>query len=410
MSIELTPPEAMSQTEVLSPPSPIKPMEKEAAASMVKLDMDTVNKLDLKVDQFLNTVLTMDLQSDEFKEKVANIHALGNEEIRASANISNRLLDKPVRAMNEGFFDEKSGISRGLIDLRTTVQDLDPAKQGDLLAPKKLFGLIPYGNKLRDYFYQYQSAQTHINKIIQSLYNGKEELQKDNAAIEEEKVNAWNLMQKMEQYVYAGKKLDAALETKIGHIEVNDSEKARIVKEEMLFYLRQKTTDLLTQLAVTVQGYLAMDMIRKNNLELIKGVDRATTTTVSALRTAVMVSQALTNQKLVLEQITALNTTTSNMIESTSNLLKKQATDIQQQASSSTVEIDKLKKAFQNIYDTMDMMSSYKVKALENMKQTVDLLSSEVNKAKEYVDRVRGDKVQQVAETLQLASGGDIRL
>ena len=410
MSIELTPPESVSQTEVLSPPAPVKVVEKEAAASMVKLDMDTVNKLDVKVDQFLKTVLSMDLQSDDFKEKVANIHALGNEEIRASANISNRLLDKPVRAMNEGFFDEKSSISRGLINLRTTVEDLDPARQGDLLSPKKLFGLFPFGDKLRDYFYKYQSAQTHINKIIQSLYDGKEELQKDNAAIEEEKVNAWNLMQKMEQYVYVGKKLDAALEAKIAQIETSDAEKARVVKEEMLFYLRQKVTDLLTQLAVTVQGYLAMDMIRKNNLELIKGVDRATTTTVSALRTAVMVSQALTNQKLVLEQITALNTTTSNMIESTSNLLKKQAADIQQQASSSTVEIDKLKKAFQNIYDTMDMMSNYKAKALENMKQTVDLLSSEVGKAKEYVDRVRGEKVQEVAETLQLPASDDIRL
>ena len=315
-----------------------------------------------------------------------------------------------MRAMHEGFFDDKSSISRGLINLRTTVEDLDPARQGDLLAPKKLFGLIPFGDKLRDYFYKYQSAQTHINKIIQSLYDGKEELQKDNAAIEEEKVNAWNLMQKMEQYVYVGKKLDAALEAKIAQIETTDAEKARVVKEEMLFYTRQKVQDLLTQLAVTVQGYLAMDMIRKNNLELIKGVDRATTTTVSALRTAVMVAQALTNQKLVLEQISALNTTTSNMIESTSNLLKKQAADIQQQASSSTVELDKLKKAFQNIYDTMDMMANYKVKALDSMKQTVDLLSGEVEKAKQYVDKVRDEKVEQVTQTLQLSADDDIRI
>jgi len=410
MSIELTPPESVPQTDVLSPPAPVKPVEKESAAGMVKLDMATVTKLDLKVDAFLNTVLSMDLQSEEFQEKVANIHSLGNEEIRASAGISNRLLDKPVRAMHEGFFDDKSSISRGLINLRTTVEDLDPARQGDLLAPKKLFGLIPFGDKLRDYFYKYQSAQTHINKIIQSLYDGKEELQKDNAAIEEEKVNAWNLMQKMEQYVYVGKKLDAALEAKIAQIETTDAEKARVVKEEMLFYTRQKVQDLLTQLAVTVQGYLAMDMIRKNNLELIKGVDRATTTTVSALRTAVMVAQALTNQKLVLEQISALNTTTSNMIESTSNLLKKQAADIQQQASSSTVELDKLKKAFQNIYDTMDMMANYKVKALDSMKQTVDLLSGEVEKAKQYVDKVRDEKVEQVTQTLQLSADDDIRI
>ena len=410
MSIELTPPETVSKPDTLSPPAPVKPVEKEAAASMVKLDMDMLNMLDVKIDQFLNTVLSSNVQSDDFKEKVANVHTLGNEEILASANISNRLLEKPVRAMHEGFFDNKSSISRGLIELRTTVEDLDPARQGDLLAPKKLLGLIPFGDKLRDYFYKYQSAQTHLNQIIQALYDGKEELQKDNAAIEEEKVNAWNLMLRMEQYVYVGKKLDSALEAKIAQIESKDPEKARIVKEELLFYLRQKVTDLLTQLAVAVQGYLAMDMIRKNNLELIKGVDRATTTTVSALRTAVMVSQALTNQKLVLEQINALNATTSNMIESTSNLLKQQARETQQQASSSTVEIDKLKKAFQNIYDTMDMMSTYKIKALENMKQTVDLLSSEVAKAKTYADKVRDEQVKEAVETLRLPAEGDIRL
>ena len=118
----------------------------------------------------------------------------------------------------------------------------------------------------------------------------------------------------------------------------------------------------------------------------------------------------MTNQKLVLEQISALNTTTSNMIESTSNLLKKQAADIQQQASSSTVELDKLKKAFQNIYDTMDMMANYKVKALDSMKQTVDLLSGEVEKAKQYVDKVRDEKVEQVTQTLQLSADDDIRI
>jgi uncharacterized protein YaaN involved in tellurite resistance len=409
MNFELIPPESVKQDNVLSPPSPVKPVEKEAVDSMVKLDMETINKLDVKVDQFLNSILSMDLQSEEFKEKVTNIHVLGNEEIRASANVSNRLLDKPVRAMKEGVFNEKSSISQGLTELSTTLENLDPAKQGDLLASKKLFGLIPIGDKLRDYFHKYQSAQVHINRIIHALYEGKEELQKDNAAIEEEKVIAWKLMQKMEQYVYVGKKLDAALESKIAQIEAADAEKARIIKEEMLYYLRQKVTDLLTQLAVTAQGYLAMDMIRKNNLELIKGVDRAMTTTVSALRTAVMVSQALTNQKLVLEQITELNTT-SSLMESTSNLLKNQAADIQQQASSSTVEIDKLKKAFQNIYDTMDMMSHYKSKALENMKLTVDMLSGEVGKAKECIGRVHIEKNQGVTETIRLPESDDFRL
>ena len=139
-----------------------------------------------------------------------------------------------------------------------------------------------------------------------------------------------------------------------------------------MFYTRQRTTDLLTQMAVTVQGYLALDLVKKNNVELVKGVDRASTTTVSALRTAVTVASAMSNQRLVLEQITALNTTTAGMIDTTGELLKTQSGAIHEQASSSTIPLETLQRAFQNIYDTMDQIDAFKLAALANMKQTVD--------------------------------------
>ena len=104
------------------------------------------------------------------------------------------------------------------------------------------------------------------------------------------------------------------------------------IKESALFYVRQRTQDLLTQMAVTVQGYLALDLVKKNNVELVKGVDRASTTTVGALRTAVTVAQAMTNQKLVLDQITALNTTTASIIDSTGKLLRDNTARIHEQA------------------------------------------------------------------------------
>lgn len=160
--------------------------------------------------------------------------------------------------------------------------------------------------------------------------------------------------------------------------------------------------DFLTQLAVNIQGYLALDMIRKNNLELIKGVDRATTTTIAALRTAVMVSQALSSQKLVLDQINALNSTTSSLIESTSVLLKRQTAQVHEQASSSSVDMEKLQKAFNHIYETMDAIDDFKVKALGNMQQTVNVLTQEVDKAQTYLDRANRQTVIDVANALQI--------
>ncbi len=397
MTDELVPPQELTPPEPLQPPQEVKPIATDQAGQMIKLDKPTQERLDAKVREFTDIVIRADLQSDPFKERISAVHNMGSKEIRASAQVSNRILDRPVRELDtNGMFNDTTPISRSLVDLRHTVEALDPSRQGDIFGNKSFLGVVPMGNKVRDYFLKYQSSQSHINVIVTTLYRGQDELRKDNAAIEQEKINLWGLMQTLQQYVYVGKKIDQQLESRITDIEATDPEKARVVREEMLFYVRQKVQDLLTQMAVNIQGYLALDMVRKNNLELIKGVDRATTTTVSALRTAVIVAQALANQKLVLDQITALNTTTSNLIETTSNLLRKQTVDIHQQAASSAVNIQQLQRAFANVYESMDMISAYKAEALKTMRQSINALSAEVEKSQTYLDRVRQEEAARI--------------
>jgi uncharacterized protein YaaN involved in tellurite resistance len=189
--------------------------------------------------------------------------------------------------------------------------------------------------------------------------------------------------------------LDETLSRKIAETKPNDPEKAKALEEDALFYVRQKRQDLLTQLSVSVQGYLALDLIRKNNLELVKGVERATTTTVSALRTAVIAALALGNQRLVLDQINALNTTTGNVIESTSQMLRQQTAEIQNQAAGATVSIEKLQASFNNIYATIDAVDTFKRTALDNMKTTIDALSKEITRAQEHVERARAAELAQ---------------
>ena len=397
---ELTPPET-SPVITLEAPQPVAVVPQDQADQLVKLDLTKVPELDAKVNDFVMHVLQTPVNTSVFDEKVNAIHQLGSAEIRASAQIANRMLDRPAKSMDKALFDN-SPIAKSLTELRSVVEDLDPTRQGALSSPRKFLGIIPMGKSVQDYFRKYQSSQTHINAIIESLYHGKDELMKDNASIEQEKVNMWALMQSLRQYIYVGQKIDERLEHKIGELEATDPEKARVVKEELLFYVRQKNMDFLTQLAVNIQGYLALDMIRKNNLELIKGVDRATTTTIAALRTAVMVSQALSSQKLVLDQINALNSTTSSLIESTSVMLKRQTAQVHEQASGSSVDLEKLQKSFNHIYETMQAIDVFKVKALGNMQQTLHVLTQEVDRAQTYLDRTNRQTVSEVANELQI--------
>ena len=71
---------------------------------------------------------------------------------------------------------------------------------------------------------------------------------------------------------------------------------ADALERDVLFAVRQRRQDVATQIAVTVQAYLSMGVIEDNNTKLQQGVERARTTTVTALRTAVITAQALENQ------------------------------------------------------------------------------------------------------------------
>ncbi len=380
----------------LTPPDPVPEVAPEKAAGLVPVSDEVKSKLQEKVDGFVMDLVAQDANSPEFGKKVDQLTNMGRKEIMAAAGHSNRFLDRPVRAM-----DKDEGVGANLAELRTVVEELDPSKRGKLTGPRKILGIIPFGNKLKSYFRSYQSAQTHIQQILSKLANGKDELLMDNAAIDVERQKLWEAMGNLEQMIHISKTLDGKLEEKAAELDATDPAKAKAVRETALFYVRQRTQDLLTQMAVSVQGYLALDLVKKNNVELVKGVDRASTTTVGALRTAVTVSEAMTNQRLVLQQITALNDTTAGIIDSTSTMLRDQTGKIHEQAAASTIPLETLQRAFQNIYDTMDEVDTFKVRALDSMKQTVDALSQEVEKSKGYIARAEGQAQaqNQIAES-----------
>ncbi len=378
----------------LEAPDALQAVPVHEAAGLVPLKDAETSALDDKVAQFVNELAALDSNSPDFGKKVDQLTAMGRKEIAEAAGASNRFLDRPVKAI-----DSDTGIGADLTELRRTVEALDPKEAGKGMTTRKFLGIIPFGNKINNYFDKYRSSQTHISAILTRLGNGKDELLMDNAAIDTERAQLWKTMHKLEQMIHISKSLDAQLEAKANELDATEPAKSKAIRESALFYTRQRTTDLLTQMAVTVQGYLALDLVKKNNVELVKGVDRASTTTVAALRTAVTVASALSNQKLVLEQVTALNTTTAGMIDTTGELLKQQSGIIHEQAASSTIPLETLQRAFQNIYDTMDSIDEFKMKALSNMKATVDTLGNEVEKSRGYIARAEGVAQSRIEQT-----------
>ena len=397
-------PTVQSPILTLEAPAPMQIVPTTQAPEMApQVEASQVPVLDEKVASFMEQIDKAETKSPEFSAQADAVRAMGDTDIRRAAETSNRLLTTPVKAMREGGLAAGSTVGKTLMDLRRTVEDLDPQQDTNFKKSiKKRLRNLPFGNNVQDYFRKYQSSQDHLNAILHALRSGQDELTRDNVSLNMEKQNLWQTMGRLNQYVYIAERLDDQLSQRVAELTVTDPERAKALSEDVLFYVRQKHQDLLTQLAVSIQNYLSIDIIIKNNIELIKGVDRASTTTVAALRTAVIVASALGNQKLVLEQITALNTTTSGLIQRTSEMLKENSASIQEQAASSTIGIAQLQEAFKNIYETMDSIDTFKAKALTNMAQTISVLEQEVAKSRSYLDRVQNQPVPNLNNELSV--------
>ena len=178
-----------------------------------------------------------------------------------------------------------------------------------------------------------------------------------------------DLTQKLTQQIDLGMKMDESISSAIEQAKVQnvDEERIKFIEEEVLFPLRQKVMDLQQMQAVNMQGIIAMEIVRRNNKELIRAVERAESVTVSALRIAVTVASALYNQKVVLEKVNAVNEATNKIIGATAKMLKDQ-----QQAMEANISVDTLKSAFADTFDALDAVTEYKSKALPQMKTTIE--------------------------------------
>ena len=313
-------------------------------------------------------IMSVDLDSFESRREITSaIESMGND-LATKSTAKNEILARRIGELGQGG-GQTGEVARGLADLSIQMRDLDPSA----IDFAKSGGLGKFFNPVRRYFERYKTADAEIADIVRSLDRGKATLTADNTTLELEEAAMRDLTKKLSEKVDIAMQLDRSLTTEIERRKAqNEDEKlVKFVEEEVLFPLRQKGMDFQQLLVVNQQGIVAMEVIRRNNLELIRAVDRAQSVTVSSLRVAVTVAGALYNQKIVLDKVKALNATTESMIASTSRMLKEQGTEIQRQATEATVSPETLKQAFADALGALDDISTYKQEALPRIAQTI---------------------------------------
>ena len=354
-------------TEVLNP----TPQQKDALGSMAQENTQEIMKINLD-----------DLAQ---RREIANTIDSFGKDIVARSSEKNKMLEKSLADLSKTG-SEGGKVVDSLAKLNREMKELDPSAVN--FKNDGLFGKM--FNPVKNYFQRYEKADSQIQEIMDSLEEGKRALQNDNTTLEIEQVSLRDLTQKLGKQVELGMKMDQDITAEIENMTVTnqDAEKIKYIQDEILYPLRQKVMDLQQMQAVNQQGYFAMEIIRRNNKELIRAVERAQHVTVSALRTAVTVASALYNQKIVLDKVKMINDTTNDLIKSTSIMLKEQGAQIQQQSMEANVSVETLKEAFKNTFEALDAVDSYKQKALPQLRSQIEAFQVMADEGNRRMDRL----------------------
>ncbi|WP_298519255.1 toxic anion resistance protein [uncultured Methanobrevibacter sp.] len=348
----------------------------------VKLENSNIKN---QAEENATAIFETDFSNPNEREKIIKpIESFGMDDMSKSSSKNEILATRCVDLSKKG--KEAENIGDKLVELDKQMKDLDPSKID--FAKKGVLGNLL--NPIHKYFAKYEKAETAISDIIDSLDHSSKVLQNDNVTLLSEENYLREITNKLLADIELGKKMDESIEAQINRAEMEgvESDKIAFVREEVLFPLRQRIMDMQQMIVVNQQGIVSLNVIRRNNKELIRGVNRAKNVTVSALRTGVMVASALYDQKIVMDKINILNSTTENIIESTSHMLKEQGSEIQKHSAETMISPEVLKASFSEAIQAIEDVSTYKQQALPKMKETILLFSDMADEGQKVVEKI----------------------
>lgn len=378
---------------VLTPPEVLAPVAQNAVNQLVSLKPERAEGLSTQVESYVQSLLAAELGSEEFRVKLDAANALGRQSIANASALTGRFMDKSFM----GFSDSLA--FKTINDLRTVFADLNPSRAGDLLSPHKLFGLIPYGNKLQAYFRKFDSAGGEIAKLMRELRTAQEEIKRDLTALADMESQLWDGMNRIREAAFFAEKLDGRLASEVAALKQTNPLKSEALEQEVLFYVRQVHADLLAQQLVNVNAYRQIGILKKTGREMVNGCDRMATTGMSALATAQAVARATGAQTQVMEMLNAGSQAIGDLVEQTSVMIGKHVETTGAFSSDPVIAVDRLKAAFDNTARAMDAMDTFRSQALDTMSKNTQLLKGMIESAERDISARRGAVVASAAQS-----------
>ena len=358
-------------------------VEKTLEEEKSKLPKD---KIHTQADNNAVAIFETDLNDVNERDAILrSIENFGMDSMNKSSDKNNSLLNAQLKNYARGG-NESENVSVKLLELNKQVKELDPSNVDWTNS-----GIMSkFFDPVKKYFEKYGTAETVIANILESLDQSKRALNNDNVTLLAEESNLRDVTKSLMMNIELGKQMDESIEEQIREAKLKgvEQEKIDIVTEEILFPLRQRIMDMQQMIVINQQGIVSLNVVRRNNTELIRGINRAKNVTVTALRTGIMVASSLYNQKIAIDKINVLNSTTEDIISSTSRILREQGNQIQKLSTEATISPETLQASFNDALAAIEDISNFKKEALPKMQETINTFNSIAIEGQKAIDKI----------------------
>lgn len=359
---------------MVTPPTETIP-ERAAETSVLKpsakpLEQSVQNQLNAKAEHYMTDLAKVDTDSAKFDQMKEALNLIGVKTMRNGAEVSNRLLDRSNSVSIHDF--DNTPTAKNITELRNVIEKLNPSKR------TKFLGVIPLGigTRVQNLIRKYESNQDHLNGILAALERSSTDLKLDVNAMKVEREILRKQAAKLTEDIYLASELDNEIETYIAEEKTTNPERAHAIETNILNAARRKKQELIEHATVMQLNYNALRIAIDTNGELLQNVERARTTTVTALRGALMMKAALEQQTNVAGQVDAISKTTSDLLVSATESARNNSELVANQSASTMIQLEALQQSFDNIAVAMENVEKYRLEANQSMKETINSLQA----------------------------------
>lgn len=238
----------------------------------------------------LTDELKLSDKEKEYKKKVDNFGKTTIKKVENTSKMFGSTVNQVANSM-----EYSNDIEKDITNLNEIVKKLDPSGV-DFTVKKRLFF-----NPVKKYFNRIKSEESNIRFFIENLKKERDILKRDNITLEIEIKNLDSIIKHIDIEYENGLILKNEIDESLKNLK--DKSKENYYIQNYIEPLDKRLYDLKQMAIIKQQSVLALEIICRNNREIIRNLEKIQNVTMEALNTAIMMANSLHNQKVVLNKV-----------------------------------------------------------------------------------------------------------